>query len=132
MTAAAPLRLEELSTDGAWLPLELDPDFAAAYARATDRPDNRPVAGWSIVVARLGLTRGGRPLPPGGVLLGITLTSLAVPPTDGGWEYSTHTTVSPHRSGHPTLTATVSLRAAASATPIAEVTFGLRWPEVER
>jgi hypothetical protein len=128
-TVTAPLRLEELSTDGAWLPLEVDAEFAPAYAAVTGRSEGRPAAGWSIVVARLGLTRGGRPFPPGGVLLGITLTSLAAAPADGRWEYRTETAVAAHPSGRPTLTATVALRAADDGGSVAEVGFLLRWPE---
>lgn len=123
------LRLEDLSTAGRWLPLALDPGFATAYATATGWPQRRAAAGWSVVAARIGLTRGGRAFPPGGVLLGLTVTCLGSPPEDGRWEYHTATTVSPTRSGRRRLTATVSLRAAGSGAAVAEVTFVLLWPE---
>lgn len=128
MSAAAVLSLGDLDTGGAWVPMETEPELMTEYAAATGWPAGRRATGWSIVVGRLALTRGGRPLPPGGVLLGINLRSCAPPPTDGRWEFRVDTTVAPHRSGRPILTATVALRSG-DGSEVAEVTFVLQWPE---
>lgn len=124
------LRIADIATGGAWLPLLVDADLPARYAAATGQATQRPAVGWSIVVGRLALTRGGRPLPPGGVLLGITLTSYRPPPVDGRWEFSATTAVTPHRSGRPIVTAEIVLRRPGGPM-VACVSFVLLWPGAE-
>lgn len=121
------LRLPEISTDGGWEPVETGPGLAAAYCGATGWPGDEAAVGWSVVAARLALTRGGRPLPPGGVLLGITLRSHSLPPHDGRFEFRTTTETGTHRSGRPLLTAGVNLRTPAGRD-VAEVVFTILWP----
>ena len=120
------LTLAELETGGAWESFELDNGLPDAYAAATGRAAGGEAVGWSVVAARIALTRGGRPLPPGGVLLGIDLLSLSLPPRDGHLEFSIDTEVTPHRSGRPLVRAQVRLRTP-EGRHVADVTFAIRW-----
>lgn len=121
------LGLADISTDGAWLPVATGPDLAAGYHGATGRQGDGAAVGWSVVAARLALTRGGRPLPPGGVLLGMGLRSRSLPPHDGRFAFRTTTEIGTHRSGRPLLRAEVRLRTPAGRD-VAEVTFTILWP----
>lgn len=121
------LRLSELPTHGAWEELDAGAQLEIGYRAVTDWKGGSASAGLSIVVARLAFTRGGRPLPPGGVLLGIDLVSYSSPPNDGRFEYLVTTEVIPHRSGKPPLRASTRLRVP-EGRHVADVTFAIRWP----
>jgi hypothetical protein len=126
-TGTGTLGIAEIDTAGAWERVEVGPGLPTAYAGATRRSADDEAVGWSVVAARLALTRGGRPLPPGGVLLGIDLVSHSLPPRDGRLEFCTRTDVTPHRSGRPLVRAHVRLRTP-EGRDVAEVAFSIRWP----
>ena len=120
------LRIEDLSTGGQWELLEAGPDLDADYRDVTgwDHPD--PSAGLCLVAARLAFTRG-RPMPPGGVLLGIDIDPYRSPPQDGRFEYRVDSEVTPHRSGLPMVRIVTTLRLPEGAH-VAEVAYAIRWP----
>ena len=125
---AQQLSIADIDTGGSWHPLDAGADLLTAYCAATGWTSDLPAVGCSIIAARLALTRGGRPLPPGGVLLGIEIRSRSLPPSDARFEYRTTTEVTRSRSGHLLVRACVQLRVAAPGRDVAEVAFTIRWP----
>jgi hypothetical protein len=121
------LGLADLPTDGRWEPLHLGEDRHSAYRDLTGWDGAAMPAGVGILVARLAFTRG-RPLPAGGVLLGIDLISQSAPPADGDYEFSVDTQTDRDRSGR-TLVRVRTLLRRPGGRDVAEVTFVLRWPD---
>jgi hypothetical protein len=120
------LELADLPTSG-WEPLDIGEQLDADYRTCTGWDGAEIPAGLCIVVARLAFTRGGRPLPPGGVLLEIDVTTHSTPPADGRYEFLTRTAVTPHHSGRSLLHAEIRLREP-DGPEVADVTFVIRWP----
>ena len=127
----AVLTRAELSTQGAWLPVPGDAPKLATYreltgGQADDAKASAPI-GFAVVAARRALTRD-RPLPAGGVLLGIE----AAP---GSWagrapaEFRCTTTERTDSKGRRIVTARVELRSQRRRGWPTHVEFALRWPE---
>ena len=128
MTAPAPvLALSELTAQHDWEPLRLPAHVHDDYRELTgwDRPELP--AGLGVVVARRAFTRG-RPLPPGGVLLGIEFDNHGVPPADGAYEFKVSTDVSRDSAGRTLARVSTRLRRPRGER-VADVTFVLRWPD---
>lgn len=123
---ATALSIADLTTAGRWEQVDLTGEFVADYRSLTGGTGPEPPIGMSIVWARRGFTRL-RPLPPGGVLLGIELDSLRVPPVGGPIECRVEHEVSTHRSGHLFVRIVTDLRDG-SGSIFARVVFVVRWP----
>jgi hypothetical protein len=121
------LDLSDLPRDGRWEPLHLGEQDHAGYRELTGWDGAAMPAGLGMLAARLAFTRG-RPLPPGGVLLGIDLDSRSAPPTDGNYEFSVDTETGEDSSGRTLVRVRTRLRRPRDRD-VAEVTFVLRWPD---
>lgn len=121
------LQLDELTTDGGWLPFEPD---TAAYRQATGWDGAGAPPGLAVALARLAFTRG-RPLPPGGVLLGIDVDVTDPLPEQGPWSFRVDATQRRTASGH--LVVRIATRVDRfprdPSVRDARVTFILRWPD---
>lgn len=126
-SAAQVLELSDLATNGAWEQLHVDEQTHLGYRRLTGWDGSDMPAGLGIVAARRAFTRG-RPLPPGGVLLGIELDSRSAPPEDGEYEFQVDTGVRKDSSGRTLVRVCTRLRRA-GGDDVADVTFVLRWPD---
>ncbi|MDZ5446361.1 hypothetical protein U2F26_27110 [Micromonospora sp. 4G57] len=125
MTAA--LDVDDVSTGGEWVTLAVPPDLDQAYRAVTGWGAPEPPVGLGTVVARLAWTRG-RPMPPGGVLVEMTLRRLDIPPADNHWLARVDTDVVGVRDGRRRVRVTTQLRAAADGRDVADVDFLLDWP----
>lgn len=123
---AAPLHIADLSTANQWIGFDIDSDLDMRYRGVTGWDGDDSAAGMSIVAARRAFTRG-RPLPPGGVLLGIELDSHDTLPADGHCEFRVETDVTRHRSGFPFVQIVTTLRVP-DGKEFAEVVYVIRWP----
>ncbi len=121
------LQLDELTTDSAWLPFEPD---VAGYREATGWDGDDAPPGLAVALARLAFTRG-RPLPPGGVLLGIDVDVADPLPEHGPWSFRVDT--SRRRTSSGQVVVRISTRVDRfprdPSSRDARVTFVLRWPD---
>lgn len=118
------LKLVDIPTVG-WEPLDVGHQLAADYRAVGGWDGAEAPAGLSIVVARLAFTRGGRPIPPGGVLLGIDMVAYCAPPSGGRYEFMASTTITSRHSVRPLVDVVIRLRVPAGRD-VAEVAFSLR------
>lgn len=122
------LALSDLATEGSWEQLHLEEQAHLGYRRLTGWDNPEMPAGLGIVAARRAFTRG-RPLPAGGVLLGIELDSRSAPPEDGEYEFQVDAAVREDSSGRTLVRVCTRLRRPGGGD-VADVTFVLRWPDV--
>lgn len=121
------LMLSDLATDGTWQELHLEQHDHHEYRRLTGWDGPEMPAGLAIVAARRAFTQG-RPLPPGGVLLGIELDSRSAPPEDGEYEFQVATDMREDSSGRMLVRVCTRLRRPGGGD-VADVAFVLRWPD---
>lgn len=123
MTAG--LRLEDLDSGGWWAftaPARLEPDYRAVTGWSGDEVPQ----GLAAVIGRLAYT-AGRPMPPGGVLVEMSLHPQGPLPRDGRYEVRTSYDVLGERKGRTRVLVTASLRRP-DGTPVAKTGFVLDWP----
>lgn len=123
MTAA--LRLEDLDSGG-WRPFTAPPELEVDYRAVTGWSGAEIPQGLAAVVGRLAYT-AGRPMPPGGVLVEMSLHSQGPLPRDGRYEVRTGHDVIGERKGRRRVRVTASLRRP-DGMPVAETGFLLDWP----
>lgn len=130
MSQAVDLRPQDISTDGRWQPVEFEEASIEATYRSLvgTRQDGTPL-GLLVPIARKAFARG-RPLPAGGVLLGIDVTPGASPPRTVRLEYRASTRERRDRQNRLVLTIAVDLRAT-DIGHVGTVSFTLRWPTQE-
>lgn len=120
------LQVEDLDTAGRWLPCETPPGLEVAYREATGWQGQDPPRGLAAVVGRLAYT-AGRPMPPGGVLVEMSLANQGPLPQDGRYEVRVAHEVLGERDGRRRVRVTTSLRRP-DGQPVAEAGFLLDWP----
>lgn len=120
------LHVDDLDTGGRWLPYQVPDRLEAAYRAATGWAGPTPPRGMVAVVARLAYT-AGRPMPPGGVLVEMSLRNLGPVPSDGRYGVRLDHEVLGERQGRRRVRVNTSLRTPAGAD-VAEAGFLLDWP----
>lgn len=122
------LTLAEVGTGGAWASAQIDPGLIPTYETLLGTSRGDVPAGVVVVWARRAFSRG-RPLPPGGVLLGIDveLGDGALPLGPDG--FMVQVDVRRRDRGRPVVTIRVALRTNAHE-PFARVSFVLLWPDM--
>lgn len=124
MTAA--LRPEDVDSGGQWRPFTAPPALERDYRAVTGWSRAEVPRGLAAAVGRLAYT-AGRPMPPGGVLLEMSLRSHGPLPEDGRYEVRTASELVGERDGRRRVRVTASLRRPDGA-PVADAGFLLDWP----
>lgn len=124
MTAA--LRVEDIDTAGQWVPFEAPAGLERTYREATGWSAERPPRGLAAVVGRLAYT-AGRQMPPGGVLVEMSLRNRGDLPADGRYEVRLSHEVLGERAGRRRVRITAALRRV-DGTAVADAGFLLDWP----
>jgi hypothetical protein len=120
------LRLEDLDTFGDWVAFESPAGLERAYRDATGWEGPEAPRGLASVVGRLAYT-AGRSMPPGGVLVEMTLRDLGALPEDGRYDVRLSHEVLGERAGRRRVRVAVNLRRADGA-PVADAGYLLDWP----
>ena len=125
--SSAPLTLGEIDTAGTWRQAPPVTGLARTYRDLTGATEETDAGGLAVVWGRRMFSRG-RPLPPGGVLLGIEVELVADVPRNGPEEFWVDVAVRRRAGSRPVVTIMTRLRRA-QAEPFAEVAFVMLWPE---
>lgn len=120
------LRIEDLDSGGRWLPFQAPIGLEPAYRRATGWQGAEPPRGLAAVVGRLAYS-AGRPMPPGGVLVEMSLLHRGPVPANGSYQVRVDHEVLGERAGRRRVRVVTSLRRADGA-PVADAAFLLDWP----
>lgn len=120
------LSREELSTQGAWIAVPVGSQEIERYRQLTSARAELP-AGLAVAIARRAFSRG-RPLPPGGVMLGVD-AALGEWDAGRGAEFRCGTRERADSAGRAIVTIDVELRSAAAGARPTTVSFAIRWPE---
>lgn len=119
------LRLEDVDSGG-WRAFTAPPELERDYRAVTGWSRAEVPQGIAAVVGRLAYT-AGRPMPPGGVLVEMSLHHQGTLPRDGRYEIRTVYDVLGERKGRRRVRVTASLRRV-DGNPVAEAGFLLDWP----